>query len=352
MTILTLEEILDKININPETFLDYGKDWGDITINKKTKMKNIDTVLSAISKYDTGGSCCGFAFKSMKIAIDTGLKNNTVNGILMNLVAKGLLEKIKDESGTLYFQFKLKENDRYMKEQRKLSNIMVFGTDNKKRKEINKMKRIKVYMAGKIAPNDWRYDIFKNLYDHNCNKLELNEQLLLGNFEYFGPFFIDCSHMGCCFGDNSHGRGLGLNHYHPHITLCDGETIPEKRETVVEKCLSWLNSSDIVFCWLNKNNAYGTLVEIGYAHSKNKPIFIAMPIGFNVYQDMWFALTLADMTIMARNHLQAWTIFQSVADRLLERNPKTLTKWDFLETNNNISYEVQKHGNVENIKVK
>lgn len=212
---------------------------------------------------------------------------------------------------------------------------------------------IRVYLAGKISQNDWRHAIFRNLSGATDEK-----NITLDKFVYAGPYFI-CANINTNIpyntyhGENTHGRGVGKSdadysdedggldsHWSivgkPHDGYGRG---PDDRAGVVSKCLFWIEESDIIFAWLDKNDAYGTLVELGLAHSLGKPIFLAMPIGFKAHQDMWFAWTLADMAIMTANHLQAWEIFSSVAEKLIKKS-----------TAPSVSYQVDKNCLVTNIK--
>jgi hypothetical protein len=38
---------------------------------------------------------------------------------------------------------------------------------------------------------------------------------------------------------------------------------------------SWISQADVVFCWLESLDAYGTLVELGYAAALDTPIYVA-----------------------------------------------------------------------------
>jgi nucleoside 2-deoxyribosyltransferase len=217
---------------------------------------------------------------------------------------------------------------------------------------------IKVYLAGKIARNDWRHDIFPKL-----SRATENQEISFDVFRYEGPFFIAGggynNQKGAFHGPCTHGRGAGAEHetddlhdydsYDPGaVYYSDGEWSAthngmnlgeDTTAEVVDKCINWITNSHIIFCWLDKPDAYGTLVELGLAKQMGKPIFLAMPIGFKTYKDMWFAWTLADMSIMIADHKQAWDLFCSVAQKLLKKS-----------TQPHLIYQVDKNCLVTNAK--
>lgn len=139
----------------------------------------------------------------------------------------------------------------------------------------------RVYMAGKIRHTDWRHSLFEPRrlrhvelhYDRQNDWIEPREILTVGGFEYAGPFFLGDDH-GCFHGDNQHGLidpGWADGHCQDEVDF------PQvlSRRTVHRSCLHWLASSDVVFCWLDSLDAYGTLVELGYAHARGIPIYVA-----------------------------------------------------------------------------
>ena len=188
---------------------------------------------------------------------------------------------------------------------------------------------IKVYCAGKIAKNDWRHDIFKELRNYERPSIQKEQPPKVDNFIYAGPYFISCDH-GCYHGPHTHGLGVDVG-----ISNCAG--VDEERITrseVISKCLRWMSNSDIIFVWFDDITAYGTLVEIGIAKAINKPIFFAMKRELSVrycedcsahalfgnHKDFWFAWELADISIIVNNHLIAWNLFKGIADKMVKRD--------------------------------
>lgn len=180
-------------------------------------------------------------------------------------------------------------------------------------------KIISVYLAGKISKNGWRQDIFPTLKAAECHGFDSRDEVIKGNFRYCGPFFISCDH-GCFHGKGSHGRGVGKNWLAG--SPCDevyrkGSDLIKARKNVTQSCVQWINNADIIFAWIDDPKAYGTITEIGIAYQAGKPIFLAMPIHFEVFDDMWFAWTLSNYAVMVNGHMQAWDIFEAVSGRLI-----------------------------------
>ena len=51
-----------------------------------------------------------------------------------------------------------------------------------------------------------------------------------------------------------------------------------------------IRKADLVFAWIDSLDCYGTIVEIGYAHGRQKKIVIAGP---EFYKDLWFVYQFA-----------------------------------------------------------
>jgi hypothetical protein len=81
---------------------------------------------------------------------------------------------------------------------------------------------VKIYLAGKIAPRDWREAIVTNLHLPDvvsCPQADgdpfardewpVLPKAIFQTHDYVGPFFANCGH-GCFYGDDSHGLGARL----------------------------------------------------------------------------------------------------------------------------------------------
>ncbi|WP_139164211.1 nucleoside 2-deoxyribosyltransferase domain-containing protein [Arthrobacter sp. ok362] len=92
---------------------------------------------------------------------------------------------------------------------------------------------------------------------------------------------------------------------------------PTTQKETVRLCTQALEESDVVFVWLDAPDAYGTLVELGYAKALGKRIIVAHPpqtlirtdeTGGDLEErdDMWFAYSIADVEIAAPDAKAAW----------------------------------------------
>lgn len=165
----------------------------------------------------------------------------------------------------------------------------------------------RIYFGGKIAKNDWRYDLgaepetenyeFRPNYPWQEHETSLNVGDKRIPYTYTGPFFQSCDH-GCYHGENTHGVGL-ISETRTYLeddtetpwAGCGGEVY--ERANVRDKCLEAIRRSDVMFIWLDSMSAYGTLVEAGYAHALEKCIWVAHD-SFN-YDDMWFLFGIAQL---------------------------------------------------------
>ena len=144
-----------------------------------------------------------------------------------------------------------------------------------------------VYLAGKIAKDDWRSQIFGYRFAPASDGWDniFDESLVIdqGAFLYGGPFFISCDH-GCAHGPATHGAGSSFCNESP-----DGRL--ETRARVLEVNFKRIARCDLFLAYLNSTDCYGTLVEIGYAHAldKNITIGIGRDLKLEDYRDLWIA---------------------------------------------------------------
>lgn len=183
-----------------------------------------------------------------------------------------------------------------------------------------------IYLAGKITKNGWRETIVDGLRDalylsHLEDVLSdgvfpILTNSIFGQHDYIGPFFVGCDH-GCLHSPESHGWGLGDNieccgapqldveyqHSIGEILNLKGKEILIGNELgartwlerrVAGMCLEAINRADIVFAWLDSNDLYGTIAEIGYAYALNKTILAAYPMREFNPREIWFPFSLAD----------------------------------------------------------
>lgn len=142
---------------------------------------------------------------------------------------------------------------------------------------------MKIYLAGKISKNCWRHDVVTGLRDaFSIEGLArgdefswpVMEKAIFGLHDYTGPYFVSCNH-GCYHGVDSHG--MAVDRVGGHCLGC----WPKRGTTeqgVVGACLSAIERSDLVFCWFESRDIYGSLFEIGYAAGLGKTV-----VGSNPY---------------------------------------------------------------------
>jgi hypothetical protein len=138
---------------------------------------------------------------------------------------------------------------------------------------------IKVYLAGKIRKDCWRHKLVTGLREHHWSLGHLPQD----HFTYVGPFFVGCDH-GCYHQSNSHGNGMG----------CWPDRDADQQE-VSRLCRESVNDADLVFCFIDSLDCYGTIAEIERANTLRKPVVIAFATGIATEDknEMWFVCTLA-----------------------------------------------------------
>ena len=141
---------------------------------------------------------------------------------------------------------------------------------------------MKIYLAGKIDRWDWRNEIIQT---HDLNPGD--DAVTIHNDVYVGPYFISCGH-GLSHGDSTHGLtgkpycgnySTIINDMETRFDFSDvyaghGGMSESVRDDVPKLCLSWIDDCDILFAWIETEDCYGTLAEIGYAYGKRKEIWI------------------------------------------------------------------------------
>lgn len=184
-----------------------------------------------------------------------------------------------------------------------------------------------IYLAGKISKNDWRS--FRGTWEQHYDSHPRWEWPVLKDavhgMDLVGPFFISCDH-GCAHGPETHGMGGGED--------IEGAYPAPSRQQITELCFDAIRRADVFFAWLSQEKqceighvtAYGTLVELGYAHAIGKTIIVAtngdpQPSrawswehrgdGATPTGELWFGLTCATDVLIAD---EPWIALKQVAD--------------------------------------
>lgn len=117
-------------------------------------------------------------------------------------------------------------------------------------------------------------------------------------YKYVGPYTVSCDHR-CAHEPyrsangktNSTARGTGS-----HGSAVDGCIQPStswSMDDVHQRSLDGIQQADHVFAWLEDHEAFGSLVEVGYASALGKPILIAHPPHIDPKDELWFAFQCA-----------------------------------------------------------
>lgn len=112
--------------------------------------------------------------------------------------------------------------------------------------------------------------------------------IVLGRHDYVGPFREDVAHGSRAYHLPPKAYGVF------HEAVVGGQHgVPESDEAcaqVVRRCQQAIRAADIVFAYINSADAYGTLVEIGYAVALGRfvGVLVQPDCGFD-YSDFWFA---------------------------------------------------------------
>jgi len=137
----------------------------------------------------------------------------------------------------------------------------------------------RIYLAGKISKNDWRCCHVS--YAEDALNLDHDEESYFSPpFTITGPFFISCDH-GCSHGPHTHGLtegcGTGVDKY-------------PTRDEVWRLNTQRILRSDAVFAWIDEQDCFGTLSEIGWASGRRKIVGVGFGSSLTVEQrkDFWF----------------------------------------------------------------
>ena len=138
---------------------------------------------------------------------------------------------------------------------------------------------LKVYLAGKIRKNCWRHALVEGLREHHWDSGQLQQK----DFIYTGPFFVGCDH-GCYHAPNQHGGGNG----------CKAD-FDIARTKVAAHCRHAIDQANLVFCYIDAANCYGTIAEIERATMQRIHVVVVFAPGIASREDndFWFVCVKA-----------------------------------------------------------
>ncbi len=156
-------------------------------------------------------------------------------------------------------------------------------------------KPYRIYLAGKIGPNDWRTGIVAGLSEWRPEgwvpqPWPVLTRAIFGRFDYVGPFFFPPKDASddVRFGHQFPMSGLAWNH-------CGDDEFC--RNYIAEECLEAIRQADLFFFWFDSEDCHGSILELGYALALNaawhKPeVLVVSPHEYEPSQ-AWFVVAAA-----------------------------------------------------------
>lgn len=181
---------------------------------------------------------------------------------------------------------------------------------------------LNIYLAGKITKHGWRKNIVSGVdedevhnYVQQYNKWPVTKNGVMGMFDYTGPYFVRCDH-GCYHGNGDHGVGINKN---CQSSLGD---FHYTQSLVYSLCMDAIKDSLCMFAWIDGEDIYGTIAEIGYAHGLgNCYICVAGP---RRYTELWMVYQMADVLILDhQTPREAFSAFVSNGTKLFHKHKQS-----------------------------
>lgn len=188
-------------------------------------------------------------------------------------------------------------------------------------------KKPKIYLAGKITNDWWR----GNILDNEPGEFDRTRGISLDypDFDTFydseeefdkfiitGPHSISCDHG--CFHRSKHASS---NHFEEGWE--DGGLV---KGDVMMSCMHQIDKSDMIFAYINHDELYGTIAEIGYAFANDKFIFIVFA-NDELYYKYWFINEMSTNSCVITNPQDLKKFFN-----------KMIQKTRYESTNNKFHY--------------
>ena len=157
----------------------------------------------------------------------------------------------------------------------------------------------RIYLAGKIAKNDWRLRLTDNA-KANMEEEALDRFIAIPiqahGYVWTGPYAVACDH-GCFHGPLTHGAGANV--------WCSPE--PETSKLARRNLVHSLNEQRIerstgVFAYIDELDRYGTLAEIGHAYGQRIPVGLCYGPRITVHErdNLWFVERYANWVFDAQ----------------------------------------------------
>ena len=151
----------------------------------------------------------------------------------------------------------------------------------------------RVYMAGPVVQTEVCENIDDDGEAHPCT--------YLGVIPWREEIFGQGKHSALQAGCGAAGRFLYAG---PTVEAQHGMAEPE----LARRCLKEALAASLLFCWIDRKDTIGTLVEIGAAHTTGTPIFVAFA-NENLAEHFYFAEQLATVAVVSADVKAAWDLF-------------------------------------------
>lgn len=121
------------------------------------------------------------------------------------------------------------------------------------------------YFAGKLRQNCWRHKFVKNLGDYD----ETPGILAQLDFNYLGPFY--CKPNLDDFNEDCFWEYLDNKHSRWDLTW----------DAAIKQRINSVKTADCIFCYIDEDDCFDALIEIGIAITRSIPVFLVFAPGIN-----------------------------------------------------------------------
>lgn len=171
----------------------------------------------------------------------------------------------------------------------------------------------KVYFAGKVSVHGFRQELMgENIMSKGCGTITTidNGQLIYGGCDAiddaekqdFNEYGRNEAHLLTVADEGSDNQTWVFKSDDVINMQCrrhfESALSPQD---VVKRCFQQIDNCDAVYAYIDSPDCYGTLVELGYANAKRKPIYLVFSESFTVqeqedinrfYSEFWFIRNL------------------------------------------------------------
>lgn len=180
------------------------------------------------------------------------------------------------------------------------------------------------YLAGKITGTTWRDQIVPGWSEENhsmnyyeavdladdtpfsWNSVGVKIQNRKSIVYYNGPWWLSDIDFGghgvSQYTDGPHAAPEGLD------ARFGSDICATNQEITAFRVHNAIKDSDLIFAWVDRDDCFGTLFEIGLAAGLRKTIVFASPPSFDA-SDLWLPIFFSHYHVLAPSPLLAWNAF-------------------------------------------